>query len=110
MIHGIDVVLYEVTQTGVDEFRHPVYSEEPVTVKNVLVTPVSSDQALSELNLTGKKIVYELSIPKDDTHVWEDRKVAFFGETFRAYDFRREWIDDLVPLSWNGKVKVERYG
>ena len=110
MIKGIQVTLYEKTQSGTDIFNKPIYTETPVNVDNVLVTPVSSDQALQELNLTGKRIVYELSIPKGDTHIWEDRKVTIYGEDYHAYDFQRQWIDELVPLLWNAKVKVERYG
>ena len=37
MLKGIDVTLYEKTQTGTDEADAPVYAETPVTVHNVLV-------------------------------------------------------------------------
>ena len=52
MIKGITITLYERTQTGTDDFNKPVYSENPVTVDNVLVSPVSSQEVIDTLNLT----------------------------------------------------------
>ena len=42
LIKGIPVILYERTQTGEDAFHAPVYTETPVTVENVLITPVAN--------------------------------------------------------------------
>ena len=39
-----------------------------------------------------------------------DRKVSFFGETFKTYGEPTQGIEHLIPLAWNKKVKVERYG
>lgn len=110
MLRGITVTLYEQTQTGVDGFGMPIFTETPVEVDNVLVTPTSSDDMVDELSLYGKKSIYTLAIPKGDTHQWEDKKVSFFGETFKAFSFVTQGIEELIPLDWNKKVKVERYG
>ena len=69
-LHGIPVTLYERTRTGADAFNAPVYSETPVTVENVLVSPVSAEAIVSDLQLYGKRAVYELCLPKGDTHDW----------------------------------------
>jgi hypothetical protein len=42
-------------------------------------------------------------------HTWTDRKVEFFGETFRAIGAPTQGIDALIPLAWNKKIRVERY-
>lgn len=110
MIQGIPVILYQTTQTGVDAFNAPVYSEEPVTVENVLVCPVTTEDIVSGVQLYGKHAVYELCIPKDDPHDWKDKVVEFFGQKWRTFGFPQRWIEENVPLSWNLKVKVERYG
>ena len=110
MIKGISVTLYVKTKTGTDDFNRPVYSEAATTVDNVLVTPVSSEAVVNDLQLFGKRLAYELCIPKGDTHVWEDVVVEFGGEKYRTFGFPEEWIEDMVPLAWNKKVKVERYG
>lgn len=107
--HGIDVTLYVKTQTGVDDFNAPVYAESPLTVHNVLVSPASSDDMAEALDIHGKRAVYTLGIPKGDAHEWEDRKVSFFGQDWHAFNFVTLRIEDLVPLSWNKKVQVERY-
>ena len=108
MIKGITVTLHKKTLIGTDDFGQPTYSDSTETVDNVLVSPVSSDDAINELSLSGKKIVYELCIPKGDTNTWEDTTVEFFGQTFKTIGFATECIDP--PLRWNKKIKVERYG
>ena len=107
---GITVQLFEKTKTGTDPVGSPIYEERPVEVKNVLVTPTSSEDLITEVNLYGKHSVYTLAIPKGDTHDWRNRRVRFFGQDFKTFDDPVKGIDELIPLGWNTKVKVERYG
>jgi hypothetical protein len=65
---------------------------------------------LDTLNLTGKKAVYTIAIPKGDEHVWEDNKVEFFGETWKVIGLPQQGIEHNIPLEWNQKWMVERYG
>ena len=109
-IHGITITLYERTQTGVDGAHRPIYKETPVKVDNVIVYPTSSDDIVNETELEGKKATYTLCIPKGDTHTWEDSVVEFLGHKYKVFGFSQQYIDDLVPLAWNKKVLVERYG
>lgn len=106
---GITVTLYERIQSGADAFNAPIWTETPVDVENVLITPVTDEDVISDLQLYGKHSVYELSIPKGDAHTWDGCRVDFFGQSFRVFTKGREWIEGLVPLSWNKKVKVERF-
>lgn len=110
MIKGISVTLYTKLQSGTDAFNRPVYTETAITVDDVLVTPAAAEDVTNELNLSGKHLIYQLCIPKGDTHDWEDKKISFFGRDFRSFGPVEEWIDANVPLRWNKKVKVERYG
>ena len=109
-MRGISITLYTTTQTGTDEFNRPVFAETPVTVENVLIGDPSTDDIANELNLTGKRLAYTLAIPKGDTNDWTDKTVEFFGEKFKTIGEPTQGIDHLIPLSWNKKVKVERYG
>lgn len=109
MIKPITVTLYERTESGTDEFGAPIYTETPIEVPGVLVTPVSAADIISDLQLYGKRTEYELCIPKGDSHEWENRRVSFFGQTFHAFTPVIEYIEANVPLRWNKKVKVERY-
>lgn len=104
---GITVTLLDKRQTGADAFNRPTYEETPVEVPNVLVAPVSSQEMLDMLNLTGRRAVYQLAIPKGDAHIWEDRRVQFFGRTWRTIGVPISGIDNLIPLDWNTKVSVE---
>lgn len=107
---GITITLYDREKTDVDELNNPVYTETTVSVNNVLVAPVSSTEVLDTYNLTGRKAVYQLGIPKGDTHDWSaGKKVSFFGEDWRIIELAEEGIEKLIPLQWNKKVKVERY-
>lgn len=110
MLKGIKILLYEKEQTGVDGFNRPVYTENPVEVENVLVAPASAEDVTDRTNLSGKKAVYTLAIPKGDTHEWEDRTVEFFGHKWKTSGPVQEGIEDLIPMGWNKKVMAERYG
>lgn len=109
IIKGITVTLHTRLNSGVDGFNNPIYTEKAVTVDNVLVTPVEDKDIVDALQLYGKKAVYELCIPKGDTHTWEDCRVDFFGQSFRVFGMGKEYIDENVPLEWNKKYKVEAY-
>lgn len=108
-IKGIPVKLSVKTQTGIDDFNRPTYEVSQEVVENVLVGEPSAEDVVNELNLSGKRIAYTLAIPKGDTHVWEDTEVEFFGRKFRTIGLPIEGIEENLPLSWNKKVKVERY-
>ena len=110
MIHGITVRLYVKLQTGTDAFNAPVYAETPIDVPIVLVGEPTAEDIVNDLQLYGKRIAYTLGIPKGDAHDWENAIVEFFGKKFRTYGGVTQGIDDLIPLLWNKKVKVERYG
>lgn len=108
-IKGIDVTLYTQVQSGTDGFNKPIYTETAEIVENVLVAPSSSQEVIDSLQLEGKKAVYTLAIPKGDTHDWRDKKVSFFGSTFKTFGMPIKGIDELIPGDWNMKVQVERY-
>lgn len=110
MIRGITILLYEKRQTGTDALHAPIYEETPVEVPNVLVGEPSAEDIVNEMQLYGKRIAYTLAIPKGDTHDWNDVTVEFFGQKWRTYGGVTQGIEAMIPLTWNKKVKVERYG
>lgn len=108
-IKGIPVRLYEKNQIGVDRFNHPIYKEIAVDVENVLVAPLSTTEILEMQNMTGKKAVYTLAIPKGNRNDWNGNRVEFFGESWRVISLPQEGIKENMPLAWNQKWMVERY-
>lgn len=108
-IRGIPVKLSVKAQTGVDDFKRPIYETSQEVVENVLVGEPSAEDVVNEINLSGKRIAYVLAIPKGDTHIWENTEVEFWGMTFKTVGIPTQGIDDNIPLKWNKKVKVERY-
>lgn len=110
LIKGIQVTLTVRTKTGADSLNAPVYTETTVTVDNVLVEPLNTDDIISDTNLNGKIEDVRLCIPKGDTHDWENTTVQFFGHTWKTYGFTEEWIEANVPLCWNKKIKAKRIG
>lgn len=103
------MTLLKRVKTGEDELHHPIYEFKEEEVENVLVYPASTTEVLDTLNLTGKKAVYNIAIPKGDTHTWEDQNVKFFGKTWHVIGFGQRGIEENVPLDWNEKWMVERY-
>lgn len=109
MLKGRTVTLYERTQTGTDSFNRPIYTETAVNVENVLIAPMSAEDVISEMNLSGKRAVYQLGIPKGDAHDWANARVSFFGETWKTIGYPEEGQEEMIPLLWNRKIKVERF-
>lgn len=108
-IKGITVTLISKKQIDTDPFGDPIYEDDEIEVDNVLVSPTSTDDVVNTMNLTGRKAVYTLAIPKGDTNVWENQEVRFFGERWRVFGIPLQGIEELIPLDWNKKVMVERY-
>lgn len=106
-IRGITVDLVKKTKIGENPFGASVYDESTVRVSNVLVAPASADDVVNSLNLYGKKAVYILGIPKGDTNQWEDTEVRFFGQSFRTFGKLTQGIEEMMPLAWNKKIRVE---
>ena len=111
MISGIPITLYVKTKTGVDDFNRDVFSEAPVTVNNVVVGQPSSDDAVNEMNPTGKTISYVLAIPKDDTHEWENTTVEFYGKKWRTVGIAKQYMNGFMGVNfpWNKQIGVERF-
>lgn len=109
MIKGITVTLVTKTQTGTDPMGAPIYTTTDKAVDNVLAAPTTSDDIVNNLSLTGRKAVYTLAIPKGDTNNWENVEVKFFGQRWKTFGIPIEGIEEMIPLSWNKKVMVERY-
>ena len=108
-MRGITITLLERTQSGTDAFNRPVFTETEAEVENVLIAPNNDggQEVLDQINLTGRKAVYTLAIPKGDNHHWEGNRVRFFGETWQVVGKPTVGIEDLIPLQWNRKVTVE---
>lgn len=107
---GVPVLLHVKTKIGVDALNNPIFSDETVTVSNVLIGQPEADDITTTISLYGKRADYVLGIPKGDTHNWEDTEVEFFGHTYRTFGFVIEGIEENVPTPWHKKVRVERYG
>lgn len=110
MIKGMTVLLINFEEVGRDPFNQPIYKEVEEEIKNVLVSPSTPEDITTSTDLVGKKAVYTLAIPKGDTHIWENRKVKFFDTEWKTFGFVIQGIEENIPLDWNKKVMVERYG
>lgn len=106
-LRGVTIQLLVKEQTGTDPLGIPQYAYKAKDVGNVLIAPLSGEEVLETINLTGRQATYQLAIPKGDTNVWEDQYVQFFGQTWRVIGKPIQGIDSLIPLAWNLKVRVE---
>ena len=109
LIKGVPVTIINIKDGAEDPFGRPAKEEVREVVPNVLISPMSSEDVVNEQNLSGKHAIYQLAIPKGDSHDWENAIVEFFGHRWRVIGFPEEGIETLIPLEWNRKVKVERY-
>ena len=105
-----ELLLFNKVDTGMrDKTNRPIVTEKVTTVSGVLIAPVSTDDVVSDTNLSGKTEVYQIAIPKGDTNDWVDARVKFWGKTCRTIGIPEEGMDENIPLKWNKKIKVERY-
>ena len=113
-MRGVTVILIDKVDSGqTDELNRKIYIDSPITVSDVLVAPSSSTEIADSVNLYGKKALYTLGIPKGDTNTWEDREVVLpapFAGRYKVIGYPTAGIDALIPLRWNKKVYLERYG
>lgn len=109
-LKGTTVILVEKIEQGRDPFDNPIVGEKKIEIENVLIQPTSTEDIVNQMDLTGKKAIYTLAIPKSDTHNWEDKEVEFFGKRWRTFGHTLEGLNHLIPLDWNKKVMVECYG
>lgn len=113
MIKGVTIQLVVKTQTGTDALNRPIYETDVVDVDNVLVGEPTQDEIANTLSLYGKQAKYTLAIPKGDQHKWEDTEVILpspFAGRYKTIGFPTAGIEANIPLLWNQKVVVERYG
>ncbi|MBR4707908.1 MAG: hypothetical protein IKP29_07630 [Pseudobutyrivibrio sp.] len=109
MIKGETVILIEKTVTGKNLIGEPIATSQEVQVDNVLIGTPSTDAAVQDLNLYGKRLAFVLGIPKGDNHNWKDTDVLIRGQKFRTYGFPLTQTEANVPGPWNTQVKVEAY-
>lgn len=107
-LKGIPVILHTEVENGKDRLNRTIYTSIEVEVENVLVGSPSEQEITDVMNLTGRKCVYILGIPKGDMNDWTNKEVTFRGETFRTIGKPVEGIDDMIPMEWNRKVRCER--
>lgn len=109
-ISGETISLIPQVEGALDTLGEPTMTDgTPVSVENVLISPVTSSEVLDTLNLSGRKAVCTLSIPKGDENEWEDQVVLFWDHRWKVVGFVIQSMDHLTPLDWNKKVTVERY-
>lgn len=109
-IKGTTIQYVSKTLIEYDQLNAPVYSEELVDVKDVLVGQPTTDDISTAISQYGKKIEYILGIPKGDTHDWVDAEVIIWGARFRTVGYPMTGEYANIPLRWGQNVKVERYG
>lgn len=113
MLSGITIQIVQKTEGEPDPFGAPTYTEQLVDVDDVLVGQPTTEDITDSLQLYGKEIAYVLGIPKVDTHNWVDAEVVLpepFAGRYRTVGYPMAGIEANVPLRWNKRVKVERYG
>lgn len=113
MIKGITIQLVVLTQDGKDPFGEPIYKKSTIDVNNVLVGEPSTDDITASLELYGKRVAYTLALPKGDNNNWIDAEVILpspFNGRFKTIGIPTAGIEANIPLGWNKKVKLERYG
>ena len=54
-IHGMQITLIDKQVVSVDPFGSPVVKDVEITVDNVIVSPATTEDVISQMSVTGKK-------------------------------------------------------
>lgn len=115
-MRGLTVTLYLPTSSSsVDPFGNVIYTEQAVTVDNVLVGEPTTDDITTSTALYQKTIRFMLGIPKGDTHDWMDKKVSWtdaYGRTItcKTFGYPITGVEANIPTPWHMKVRCEDFG
>lgn len=113
MLTGVTIQLVVKTEGEPDPIGNPTYTETIINVDDVLVGQPTSEEITDSLQLYGKEVAYTLGIPKGDANNWTDAEVILpepFAGRYRTIGYPVAGIEANIPLRWNKKIKVERYG
>lgn len=110
-IRGIPIILYEETVTGQDDFGRDIVETVATEIPNVVIGQPSSEDVLTEVNISGKQIVYNLALPADDNHDWVNKVVEFYGHKWRTIGIPDQFMDGFMGATfpWNKRIRVEAY-
>ena len=97
------------TQTGVDAFNRPTYTDAWEDVAGCVVGSPSSEDVENELNLSGKRIAYEIFLPNGDTHTWNGTSVMIGSREYRVIGDARESFVSFPHIPCNKLISVEAY-
>ena len=97
------------TQTGVDELNRPTYEVVWEDVSGCVVGSPTSDDVKNELNMSGKRIAYEILLPNEDAHTWAGSEVKIKGKPYRVIGDVKESFVSLPHIPCNKLISVEAY-
>lgn len=97
------------TQTGTDELNRPIYEEAWEEIPRCVVGSPTSADIESEMNLSGKRIAYEVFLPNDDAHMWSGASVMIKDKEYRVIGDVRESFISFSHIPCNKLISVEAY-
>lgn len=97
------------TKAGIDALNRPVYAEAWEEVSGCVVGSPDSEDIESEMNLSGKRIAYEILLPKDDAHTWAGASVRIGSKVYRVIGDVKESFLNLPHIPCNKRISVEAY-
>ena len=71
--------------------------------------PVSTEAQVNAApaELYGRRKLYQIAVPKGDSHRWSNCRVSFFGKMWRVIGGEKRGIESSIPLLWNAIYTVE---
>lgn len=105
---GETVTVIERTQSGVDDFREPIFTEQRIDVANVLVAPKTTQDLTGSLRAAGDSLRIELHFPKTFTGSLAGVLVEVRGIRYRVDGDPIPYTAENTPLAWWLPVEAER--
>ncbi len=108
LLRGQSVEVIHMDEGALDELGSPTVTERRETVRNVLVCPGATADAVESMRPDGVAVTYTLAFPKPYDADLRGAEVEIRGRRYRVIGDPRPCVENC-PTAWWLRVEVERH-
>ena len=100
MLVGETVYIEDLTQTGLNEYREPVYEATVRPVRGVLIAVGATSDMGDTSRPDGVSVAYTLYFPKTFDESLRGKRVQVYGTWFDVIGDPQPWRNESTPTDW----------
>lgn len=108
MISGMAITFKKQVAGAVDDLNDPTYTEEDITVQDVLIAPITEPSNAREAQaLEQSRDQVRVHLPKANDQDISDSTFVYDGKTFKVDSASVKFMDENTPGRWNTYFRAE---